>query len=139
MIECTHIEQDSCLARAGRTEPWQPRWGPQPQRPERGRSRALDLFVGCGRMEWMAEGDDWSEARRRFPRGGHFPGRVSDVPWGAGRTGLFVDLSAPPTGFVDILFLRRIRANGLWSDPRACSKSPSTGGGRSGSFRWTPR
>jgi len=24
-------------------------------------------------MEWMAEGDDWSEARRRFPRGGHFP------------------------------------------------------------------
>jgi hypothetical protein len=45
------------------------------------------------------------EARRRFPVGDRVRGRVSTMPWGPGRTGLFVDLGSGPTGFVDVLHL----------------------------------
>ncbi|MEV0607911.1 hypothetical protein AB0I61_16265 [Polymorphospora rubra] len=53
----------------------------------------------------MSDANELTEARRRFPRGDRVRGRVSAVPWGPGRTGLFVDLGAEPEGFVDILHL----------------------------------
>ncbi|MFI5934324.1 HAD-IA family hydrolase [Actinoplanes sp. NPDC051494] len=49
--------------------------------------------------------DELTLARRRFPVGDRVRGRVSAVPWGPGRTGLFVDLGAGPDGFVDVLHL----------------------------------
>jgi hypothetical protein len=53
----------------------------------------------------VAEWDELVEARRRFPVGDRVRGRVSAVPWGPGRTGLFVDLGSGPGGFVDVLHL----------------------------------
>ncbi|MGW7065673.1 hypothetical protein ACWGII_32220 [Streptomyces sp. NPDC054855] len=37
-----------------------------------------------------------------LPRGARLTGTVSELPWGPGRTGLFVDLGLPITGFVDL-------------------------------------
>lgn len=53
----------------------------------------------------MFQDEDLSEARRRFPRGERVRGRVSAAPWGAGLTGLLVDLGSEPEGFVDVLHL----------------------------------
>jgi hypothetical protein len=53
----------------------------------------------------MSTTDELSEARRRFPVGDRVHGRVSALPWGPGRTGLFVDLGAEPDGFVDVILL----------------------------------
>ena len=58
-----------------------------------------------GKIGPMSQDDDLSEARRRFPRGDRVRGRVSAVPWGPGRTGLFVDLGLKPDGFIDVLHL----------------------------------
>jgi hypothetical protein len=53
----------------------------------------------------MSEFDELAAARRRFPVGDRVQGRVSAVPFGAGRTGIFVDLGAEPDGFVDVVHL----------------------------------
>ncbi|MFC4063443.1 hypothetical protein [Actinoplanes subglobosus] len=53
----------------------------------------------------MSEFDQLTAARRRFPVGDRVRGRVSALPFGAGRTGLFVDLGAEPGGFVDVIHL----------------------------------
>lgn len=37
-----------------------------------------------------------------LPRGTRLTGTVSELPWGPGRTGLFVDLGLPIEGFVDL-------------------------------------
>ncbi|MEV0320989.1 hypothetical protein ACIBKX_11005 [Streptomyces sp. NPDC050658] len=37
-----------------------------------------------------------------LPHGTRLTGTVSELPWGPGRTGLFVDLGLPITGFVDM-------------------------------------
>lgn len=43
-----------------------------------------------------------SETGGPLPRGTRLTGTVSKLPWGPGRTGLFVDLGLPITGFVDL-------------------------------------
>jgi hypothetical protein len=53
----------------------------------------------------MVEADELSRARCRFPRGDRVRGHVSAVPWGPGRTGIFVDLDDELEGFVDVLLL----------------------------------
>jgi hypothetical protein len=53
----------------------------------------------------MDELNELVEARRRFPVGDSVHGRVSTVPWGPGRAGLFVDLGSGSYGFVDVLHL----------------------------------
>lgn len=42
-----------------------------------------------------------------LPEGTRVPGMVSALPWGAGRTGLAVDIGMPGRGFVDMLLLPR--------------------------------
>ncbi|MFG2497773.1 hypothetical protein ACGFSB_06090 [Streptomyces sp. NPDC048441] len=43
-----------------------------------------------------------AEAGGPLPRGTRLTGTVSELPWGPGRTGLFVDLGLPIIGFVDL-------------------------------------
>src|SRR5690349_7014321 len=66
---------------------------------------ALPERALCGRIRSVVEADALSRARCRFPRGERVCGRVSAVPWGPGRTGIFVDLGEEPAGFVDVLLL----------------------------------
>lgn len=42
------------------------------------------------------------ETHGPLPHGARLTGTVSDLPWGPGRTGLFVDLGLPIAGFVDL-------------------------------------
>ncbi|MEV0734308.1 hypothetical protein [Polymorphospora sp. NPDC050346] len=53
----------------------------------------------------MSKLDELATARRRFPCGDRVRGRVAAVPFGPGRTGLFVEMGAHPEGFVDVLHL----------------------------------
>ncbi|GAA4208547.1 hypothetical protein [Actinocatenispora rupis] len=53
----------------------------------------------------MPDLDELAAARLRFPTGERVRGRIVAKPWGDGITGLFVDLGARPTGFVDVLNL----------------------------------
>jgi len=49
--------------------------------------------------------DELDAARLRFPVGDEILGTVSRVPWGPGRTGIFIDLGDGSEGFVDVLSL----------------------------------
>ncbi|MEZ5191109.1 MAG: hypothetical protein R2734_00070 [Nocardioides sp.] len=49
--------------------------------------------------------DELDAARLRFPVGDEIVGTVSRVPWGPGRTGIFIDLGDGAEGFVDVLSL----------------------------------
>ncbi|BCJ26890.1 hypothetical protein [Actinocatenispora sera] len=54
----------------------------------------------------MPDTDLLTTARRRYPTGDQVQGRISDKPWGDGRTGVIVDLGTrPPFGFIDALHL----------------------------------
>ena len=53
----------------------------------------------------MGDEDELTAVRRRWPVGTRARGRVSDVPAGAGRAGVAVDLGDPVPGWVDMLLL----------------------------------